>query len=702
MNMGFWSWLTGHDEKEVDVYANFDKVATVVDQFNTISTTKVNAAQENFTAALQKLNSTKGLNDYVGTIDLNAYDPMFTALSQEIAGLGEQMTSKADSIKTYNEAKVNDPLGVFGSTVCMALCNVGEGILSVGEDLLDGAASIVGWVGGLFGAKDFQQDCANFIQKDLARGVFSGYYDSDFAKKSLFTEDSAIAGGFKIVGKTVGYLYAGGVLSRFAGAAGLGTTKVGTLGLKLASGSTWGMTVAGALGGLGNGTESGLQGGLSYNKAMGVGVVSGLIQGGLSFVGGKASEYFQSAANAASNIVPQTVGIAGVAAGSMFNQSVSNSVPNDAANAIKDAVPDDPITYVEQPDYSNISSDDNENYDIIEEQPTSPSGSNGVGNDGSNTGGNSDNTGGNSGNTGGYSGYTNPGNTTTDTGTTYTTPSTIVPTTPVTTPTSIVPTTPVTTPTTIVPTTPVTTPTTIAPIITVPPTTPSTNPSGGSTGGTSSGNTGGYRGGSTSVINVPTGGDHTGTQTGGDHTGTQTGVYDTPQHTGGSYDENGFTFSEGAISNELQGADKLLELDDLDGDVDSFSDEDSALDNIINSSKYSKIPTSTTPSSTKKKGSSSVIPIAAGLSVAAAAGIGAKAYLDRKNNNDFDDDEEYDDEYSDDSFEDDDFAPSEWLDEEENFKEDFSDPESKDLSDDYYDNGGSYSARSQEELADLQ
>ena len=57
-------------------------------------------------------------------------------------------------------------------------------------------------------------------------------------------------------------------------------------------------------------------------------------------------------------------------------------------------------------------------------------------------------------------------------------------------------------------------------------------------------------------------------------------------------------------------------------------------DEIVKGNEYTKIPTSDTPIETKHKSGNSFIPIAAGLSAAAAAGIGAKAYMDRKNNND--------------------------------------------------------------------
>jgi hypothetical protein len=89
------------------------------------------------------------------------------------------------------------------------------------------------------------------------------------------------------------------------------------------------------------------------------------------------------------------------------------------------------------------------------------------------------------------------------------------------------------------------------------------------------------------------------------------------------------------------------------------------------------------------------IPIAAGLSAAAAAGIGAKAYMDRKKNNDFNDDE------------DDDFETEEWSGDDESVNVDYDDSSDTQLdNDDDYSYQAEpeekYGARSNEELADLQ
>ena len=60
-------------------------------------------------------------------------------------------------------------------------------------------------------------------------------------------------------------------------------------------------------------------------------------------------------------------------------------------------------------------------------------------------------------------------------------------------------------------------------------------------------------------------------------------------------------------------------------------------DDVIKKGTKISIPTATIPTNTTQtSGGNSVIPVLAGISAAAAAGIGAKAYIDRKNNNDND------------------------------------------------------------------
>ena len=280
--MGFVSWLTGRDEKESDVFANYDKVSDVVSEITTIATTKVSNAKTEFNSAIQALNSVKGMEDYIGTIPQGSYDEFFVSVSDTIKFIGEQINQKADDIKTYEESEWYEKLA---STFAMTGAKLGEGALSVLEDLGDGVASFIGWLA----PKDsgLEKACSDFVKKEWSHDAFNFYYNSDFAKKSAFTEDSAIAGGLKIIGKTAGTLYAGGFV---AGATGLSGVSAGA-GFLHTSGTTWAATAVGAVSGLGSGTETGLLSGKDIDQAFTTnGIQTAAIQGGLAFVGGKLGE----------------------------------------------------------------------------------------------------------------------------------------------------------------------------------------------------------------------------------------------------------------------------------------------------------------------------------------------------------------------------------------------------------------------------
>lgn len=167
-------------------------------------------------------------------------------------------------------------------------------------------------------------------------------------------------------------------------------------------------------------------------------------------------------------------------------------------------------------------------------------------------------------------------------------------------------------------------------------------------------------------------------------------------HTGGGYTgTGGYT---GDNSNTTISAETPTDTPSTIDDVkDTLTDSTTSIEDVIKGSKYTKIPSTPSPVTTQKSGSgSAVIPIAAGLSAAAAAGIGAKAYMDRKKNNDNgEDDEEFDtDEWSGDDSVDIQYDDSS---DNENYL---------DADDDYSyqseESSEKYDARSSDELADLQ
>ena len=214
--MGFLSWLTGRDEKESDVYANYDKVDSVVQEINSIGTNQVETARTEINAAITALNNVNGVAQYVGQVNAGGYDSVFESIASSISQIGEQLQNKANSIKEYEESSWLEKLG---STSAMVFTKLGEGLLSVAEDIGDGVVSIVGWVAPE--DSDLEKACESFVKKNWSHDAFNFYYNSDFAKKSAFTEDSAIAGGLKLVGSTAGYLALGGAV------AGVGSSVAG-------------------------------------------------------------------------------------------------------------------------------------------------------------------------------------------------------------------------------------------------------------------------------------------------------------------------------------------------------------------------------------------------------------------------------------------------------------------------------------------
>jgi len=156
---------------------------------------------------------------------------------------------------------------------------------------------------------------------------------------------------------------------------------------------------------------------------------------------------------------------------------------------------------------------------------------------------------------------------------------------------------------------------------------------------------------------------------------------ETPRHTGGSYSgSTGYVQSNNSYNTleSLPEDNPDLEIEDVLKDATTSIDitNEGIKDNIVKGNKYTKIPTSTKPitntSSQGNSNASKVVPLASGISAAAAAGLGSKVYMDRKKNNDNGEDEDiklenlneslnldYNDESDNEKYLDDDFFPTE-------------------------------------------
>lgn len=610
--MGFMSWLTGRDEKESDVYANYSKVDTVVDEINTIATTTVMNASDEVCEALQKINEVNGMEKYVGTIRVANFETAFDAISDTIKGLATQLQEKAEAIKTYEEATWYEKAG---STIAMLASKLGEGILTPLEEAGDFVAGVVGWLAPA--GSELEKNCEEFIKKDWAHDTFNFYYDSKFADKSAITEDSIAANAPLVFGKTATLLGMSGFV---------------------------GPVVPLVVSGLGSGTETGIKNGKDVNKALledgllGAATQAGLgiLGGGGVFAGAAINQYRNVKATQKMNEMAPSVEITDAVPGSDVFTPVTEPPTTSS-----------PVPPTSSPVPPTTDDDDDDN-------PSGGGNGNGGGGNGGGGGGNGGNGGG--GNGGGKSQSQLKAVMEVETKPLPTTTPNTEPKTENRIKDEIVPNTEK--PTTFVPRTDIE-PRTEQPTHLMPATEAGSQYIPPSTGGQ----------------DYPTGGQ----------------VYPTSSNSytgGGEYSDSGFAPDETS---------DLTELDD------TLVDGTTSISDILGGKSITKVKSNAPISgkSSSNSSSSKIIPIAAGLTAAAAAGIGAKAYIDSRDNNNMDEDEEDDEEFEEVDWSEDNTIDTQSYNQQENV--DSSDEFELDEANDYFEeDNNSYSARSDEELVELQ
>ena len=192
-----------------------------------------------------------------------------------IDDLFNSMSNKAKEIEEYRDAPL---IKKIFATAFMGLSKFTEGILTVGENIVDAGVSLVGFTAGIFGNKDLQNSCADFIKVNGVADTFNMINEATGLNKySAMSPESTGAKLFKMGGTVAGYIIAGAATG---GALGIGATAANT-------------TVA-AVAGLGAGTESGLMQGKDFNAAFGQGVKQAAIQGVTAYAAGKIGEKLQS------------------------------------------------------------------------------------------------------------------------------------------------------------------------------------------------------------------------------------------------------------------------------------------------------------------------------------------------------------------------------------------------------------------------
>lgn len=283
-------WWTGRNE----IYLDSNKVQRIQDDLNNIKEKLIPIEKENCQEAINALNLLT--KDYVCEISADSFDGVYEQITSAVAAISQQVSDKVKDIQIYSNASWIEKLT---GTVTMTGAKFGEGIISVFESIGDAVISVGGFACGIIGAKNAQDALGTAVKFNFSRWIFSGYYNTDLAKKSVYTEDSGTASIIKTLGETAGYLAIGGFVSGAAGAKVANLEKLGKSAGKFTrflSGTTGANTMVAGVGGLGQGTEAGLNAGLDYNKAFGLGAVQGLAQSGLAYGFGKLGEKGQKRA----------------------------------------------------------------------------------------------------------------------------------------------------------------------------------------------------------------------------------------------------------------------------------------------------------------------------------------------------------------------------------------------------------------------
>ena len=226
---------------------------------------------------LSKLQTVRGFEFVpVGTIhdaELNKkvpgiqFVPKYPELCEQYINLLiSYINEKVKEIEDYENAglgwKILASLGMVGSKLV-------EGIATVGENIVDAGATLVGFTAGVFGNEELKNDIASKIKKDVVGDAFRGFYENGFiGKYSAISYNSTGANVFKGIGIATGYIFA-------AAATGGGIAAQ--------------VAVAG-VGGLGAGTETGLQQGKDFDAAIWNGATQAGVQMATAYAAGKIGE----------------------------------------------------------------------------------------------------------------------------------------------------------------------------------------------------------------------------------------------------------------------------------------------------------------------------------------------------------------------------------------------------------------------------
>ena len=288
---GHGSW-TGHS----GVYKDQAKVEFVLGELERIGSTEVEAAHDEAKAAIAEVNKTLANTGY--SLPEDALTEVYTWVQDRIKEIYDQVEYKAGMVDEYSESLSNP--ASYLATAGMLAGKFVEGFLGAGEQITDGFASALGMAVGIFD-EDAKNAIGEYVAKDHVGDFMQSVYDSTgITEHSLITSDSLFSNVAKVVGGSYGY----GTALRAAGALWGGMTQAAEAGAtvleNMSAGADTAMrsinaaTALAGVGGIGSGTQVGLQSGMDYNDAFVNGLKIGAIQAGTVFLAAHATRAWQN------------------------------------------------------------------------------------------------------------------------------------------------------------------------------------------------------------------------------------------------------------------------------------------------------------------------------------------------------------------------------------------------------------------------
>lgn len=255
-------------------------------------------------------------------VDFSVITNYQSQVTEAIDMMSTELRNKATEIEEYQSAPWYKK--VF-ATLGLGALKIVEGIGTFGENIMDGVVSIVGFIGGIF-SSDFQDCIAEFVEKDYVGDYFAEEYEEGnlqwLNKYSAMSHTSTCANLLKGVGSALPVIVASIAITVATGGA-TAPALIATAGLVFVQG-------------IGSGTQAGLQAGNSFNQAFGQGVKEGAVAAAATLILGGAANRLGSLASGLDDAARAVAGVSDDTITALTKLGVENT--DDVLSALASSV----------------------------------------------------------------------------------------------------------------------------------------------------------------------------------------------------------------------------------------------------------------------------------------------------------------------------------------------------------------------------